>query len=235
MQLIGLICCRGGSKGIPGKNIRPFAGKPLLRWIGEAAVAAGVFADIILSTDAPDIAAVGEAAGLTVPGLRPSELASDAADQFDTHKYVFDQLGINDVSHRVCILNNNPFIDAPLIVAAADAARTDDYEHLVLDAVPVDGDYLHFRHCELNDGRLTLRFPDDMMASSINRQGYAPTYTTMNNLRFGRPSVLREYDVYKEAWLAGVVPVMLPKERNFDIDTEDDWRIAEAVFRVLIA
>ena len=50
-QIVALICCRGGSKGIPGKNIKEFAGKPLLGWILEAAKSADVFDDIILSTD----------------------------------------------------------------------------------------------------------------------------------------------------------------------------------------
>ena len=110
-----LICCRGGSKGIPDKNIKEFCGKPLLRWTLKNAKEANVFDEIILSTDKADIADVGEKYGAKIPGLRPDYLAEDDSDVFDTHAYVFNQLSITDKTHIVCILTNNPFIDSKLI------------------------------------------------------------------------------------------------------------------------
>ena len=56
VETIGLICCRGGSKGIPGKNIKNFLGLPLLTWITESALSSGIFDRVILSTDSEEIA-----------------------------------------------------------------------------------------------------------------------------------------------------------------------------------
>lgn len=230
-KTVALICCRGGSKGIPGKNIKDFAGKPMLGWILEAAKASGVFDDIILSTDSEDIAAVGRSYGATVPGLRPDYLAQDKSDQFDTHKYIFDLLGYTDDTHRICILTNNPLINDELLVQGFEAAKSANFERVVLDTVKVPGDYMFFRQCFEHDGLLRFHFPKSMLDSQINRQTVAPTFTTINNMRWGKPSYFTDYDSYKtEVTINGVIPVPLPKLRNVDIDDIDDWKIAEAVF-----
>src|SRR5688572_20427870 len=78
MQVLGVITARGGSKGVPRKNIRLLGGKPLLAWTAEAALASTRLARVILSTDDPEIASVGRACGVDVPFLRPAELAQDA-------------------------------------------------------------------------------------------------------------------------------------------------------------
>ena len=233
-RIIALICCRGGSKGIPGKNIKEFAGKPLLGWIFEAAKDSEVFDEVILSTDSEEIAAVGSRYGVTIPGLRPSHLAQDDSDQFDTHDYVFEQLGITDESYRVCNLNNNPFIDADLISLGYEKALGVDFERVVLDSVRVGGDYIYYRQCFEYDGLFLFHFPKKMLASKINRQSDAQTYISINNMRWGKPSVLRTYESYKkEIVLNGFVPIWLPKARNFDLDDKEDWMIAEAVFKAL--
>lgn len=77
MRVVGLIPARGGSKGIPGKNIAPCAGKPLLAWTCEAALGSRRLARTILSTDSAEIAAVGRACGVDAPFMRPSGLAQD--------------------------------------------------------------------------------------------------------------------------------------------------------------
>ncbi len=233
-KVIGLICCRGGSKGIPGKNIKPFAGRPLLAWILDAARKAAVFDEVILSTDDEAIAAVGREHGARVPGLRPAELARDTSDQFDTHKYIFELLGVTDETHRVCILNNNPFIDSGLIRAGYELAESVEFARVVLDSVRVGGDFLYFRQSYEDEGVLRLCFPRVLMESQINRQSSGPTYVTINNVRWAKPSALTSYDAYKRAVVRhGVAPVWLPKTRNFDLDDLEDWEIAEAVFKAL--
>ena len=91
MKTIAIIPARGGSKGIPGKNIKNFSGKPLLGWTLEHAKESNIFNDIILSTDSKEIASVGLDFGVTVPSLRPDHLATDQSDVFDTHKYIFNE------------------------------------------------------------------------------------------------------------------------------------------------
>jgi CMP-N,N'-diacetyllegionaminic acid synthase len=77
MKVLGLVPARAGSKGLPGKNTRLLHGQPLLAYVAEAARASGVVDRVVLSTDAEEIAKVGQACGLEVPFFRPVELAGD--------------------------------------------------------------------------------------------------------------------------------------------------------------
>jgi pseudaminic acid cytidylyltransferase len=234
-KIVALICCRGGSKGIPEKNTKAFAGKPLLGWILEAAKEAGVFDEIILSTDSNEIAKIGQSYGVTIPGLRPAHLAQDKSDQFDTHKYIFELLNITDETHRVCNLTNNPFIDAKIIEDGYKASISVDFEHVVLDSVKVDGDYVCYRQCFQRDKMLHFSYPESMLDSGINRQAISPVFTSINNTRWAKPSVLASYENYKANIVSnGFIPIWLPKIRNFDLDDFEDWIIAESVFKAIV-
>ncbi|MBT7609915.1 MAG: acylneuraminate cytidylyltransferase family protein [Bacteriovoracaceae bacterium] len=234
-KCIAIICCRGGSKGIPGKNIKDFFGKPLLGWIIEEAKKADVFEEIILSTDSEEIAEVGKKYGCTVPVLRPAEIAGDSANQFDSHAHMFDYLNVDDETHIVCNLNNNPFINSPLIKRSHDLFIENNSEVIVLDTVKIPGDYIYFRQSFEHKGRMRFQFAREFGESQINRQTVGPTFSAINNIRWGRPSYLRSYDNFKcELVEHGFIPVDLPKLRNFDLDDLADWEIAEAVMDKLI-
>lgn len=90
--ILGLIPARGGSKGIPRKNIKLLAGKPLIAWTIEAALDSSCFARLIVSTDDAEIASVARQYGAEVPFLRPAELASDAASSMDVVLHGLDWL-----------------------------------------------------------------------------------------------------------------------------------------------
>lgn len=77
MRILGIVTARGGSKGLPGKNLRPLCGKPLLQYTAEAALAAKKLMRVVLSTEDEEIATLGRRCGLEVPFLRPPELARD--------------------------------------------------------------------------------------------------------------------------------------------------------------
>lgn len=81
MKVYGFVFARGGSKGVPGKNIKEIAGKPLIAWAIEAGLQCGGLEKIIVSTDSPEIAAVARHYGAETPFLRPPELASDTAPE----------------------------------------------------------------------------------------------------------------------------------------------------------
>jgi CMP-N,N'-diacetyllegionaminic acid synthase len=92
MLLVGLIPARAGSKGIPGKNLAPCAGKPLLAWTCEAALACRGLSRTLLSTDSEEIAAAGRALGVEAPFLRPAQLASDEAPALGVMQHALDWL-----------------------------------------------------------------------------------------------------------------------------------------------
>ena len=86
-KVLAVIPARGGSKGLPGKNIKPLLGKPLIVWTIENAKESKYIDQICVSTDSPEIAAVAESAGVKVPFLRPAELAGDKSTSFEVAKH----------------------------------------------------------------------------------------------------------------------------------------------------
>ena len=83
--------------------------------------------------------------------------------------------------------------------------------------------------------KLLSVFPKDFIKSKINRQSDVKYFSTINNIRWGKPSILSNYEIYKKHILKnGVHPIELSKVRDFDLDDHDDWKIAEIIFRNLI-
>ena len=95
MRPLVIIPARGGSKGVPGKNIKLLNGKPLIQYTIEAALEVFDQEQIIVSTDAEDIKTVAELLGISVPFLRPSELATDTASSRDVILHAMDYYGSN--------------------------------------------------------------------------------------------------------------------------------------------
>lgn len=91
-SLTAFVFARGGSKGLPGKNIKPLAGKPLNGWAIEAALAVSEIKRVLVSTDDPDIARVARECGAEVPFLRPDSLASDTASELDAWRHALETL-----------------------------------------------------------------------------------------------------------------------------------------------
>jgi CMP-N,N'-diacetyllegionaminic acid synthase len=90
--VLAIIPARGGSKRLPGKNVRPLMGKPLIAWTIEAAQRSGVIDHAIVSTDDETTAKIAEAWGAKVPWMRPAELATDVASSMDVINHVLDRL-----------------------------------------------------------------------------------------------------------------------------------------------
>ena len=92
--VLALIPARGGSKGIPGKNLALLDGRPLIAWAAEVALQAGVFEEVLVSTDSPEIARVAEAWGARAPFLRPQELAGDRTPTFPVVTHALEYVKI---------------------------------------------------------------------------------------------------------------------------------------------
>jgi CMP-N,N'-diacetyllegionaminic acid synthase len=91
-RILAIIPARAGSKGVPGKNLRPLAGKPLILWTIEQALAAKRLSDVVVSTDSEEIAAFARAAGALAPFLRPPELATDEAATEPAMRHALGQM-----------------------------------------------------------------------------------------------------------------------------------------------
>ena len=92
MRVVGIIPARGGSKGLPGKHLRSLGGRPLIAWTFDAARASRTLSRVVLSTDAPEVAALARESGVDVPFMRPDALASDDAPMLDVLVHAVEAL-----------------------------------------------------------------------------------------------------------------------------------------------
>ena len=121
-SILAVITARGGSKRIPGKNIKPFAGRPMIAWPIEAAKASGIFDRIVVSTDSEEIAAVARGLGAEVPFLRPAELSDEftpTAPVFEHAIQWFLDAGV-PIQKACCIYPTAPFLSASDLRAGYD-------------------------------------------------------------------------------------------------------------------
>ena len=228
---ICLICCRGDSKTIKNKNIKDFAGKPLLGWILEEALKSKVFDKIVLSTDSEKIKNVGKKYNISIPGLRPKKLAKSNSDQFDTHKYIFKKMNINDKNSVVCVLNNNPFISYKLIQKSFKIFKKFNYKRIISDYSKVDGDYVAFKQFFILNNKFKFINKKKFFNLKLNRQELKNFYTYIFNIRWGLPSDLINYKTFKKKLLSNGYGIEISKLENFDIDDAEDWKIAISVFK----
>ena len=231
-----MICCRGGSKTIKNKNIKSFFGKPLIYWAINNAKKSNIFDEIILSTDSNKIKVLAEKFGASCPGLRPKHLSGDSSDQFETHKYIFKKLNFNSHNSIICILNNNPFIDFKLLRKSFNIFKKYKFNKIVTDCAKVSGDYIFFKQFFFKNHLSNYVNKSIFLGSKINRQSLASLYVNIFNIRWAKPDILSNYDLFKKNLLIkkNHMPIFLNKLQNFDIDDLEDWKIAETIFSRLI-
>ena len=135
MDIIGLIPARGGSKGIPGKNIKNIAGKPLIAWTIQAALESNVLKRIIVSTDDEVIAKVAQEWGAEVPFLRPAGLASDLSSQFSvaehTLHWIEEHEGCSHTGYCLLLQPTSPLRTSMDIINSREIANLRDANAVV--------------------------------------------------------------------------------------------------------
>lgn len=225
---LALIPARGGSKRIPRKNIRLFAGKPMIAYSIECARQSGLFDRVIVSTDDDDIAAVSRSYGAEVPFRRPASLADDYATTSAVVAHAIASLHDNGTpaSAVCCIYATAPFIRSSDIAAGLrvfDKGRWNFVFSATTFAYPV------FRSFRLTStGGLEMFFPAHFPTRS---QDLPEALHDAGQFYWGTP----------EAWLTGVpvfgphsTVVRIPRWRVQDIDTEEDWIRAEMISKAVL-
>jgi CMP-N,N'-diacetyllegionaminic acid synthase len=217
MTLLALIPARGGSKGIPRKNIRPFCGKPLLQWSIDVALAAPSVDRIVVSTDDPEIAAVALAGGAEVPFLRPAELASDTASGTAPVLHALEQLP--EVCDVLLLQPTSPLRlvdDVEAIVALRRQARREA-------AVSVTPSSKHpaWMFALSPQQQLEPLLPSEEAGC---RQQLPPAYALNGALYLASREFLEREHSFLTADTLGYV---MPLERSVDIDGTLDWQWGE--------
>jgi CMP-N-acetylneuraminic acid synthetase len=192
IRTIGIVTARGGSKGIPYKNVAPLLGRPLLAYTADAALAARSLQRTILSTDDPQIAEVGRACGLDVPFLRPAELAGDATASLPVLRHAVEWLERQgEFYEAVCLLQpTNPLRTADTIDACIDLLERAQADSVVT-VLTVPNDYNpNWVYQKRADGTLKL-FTGE--ANPIpRRQDLPPAYHREGSVYVTRRDVLME-------------------------------------------
>jgi CMP-N,N'-diacetyllegionaminic acid synthase len=224
MTVLGLIPARGGSKGIPRKNIRPLGGKPLLQYTAESALASRRLTRLALSTDDEDVARVGRACGLDVPFVRPAELALDTTPTLPVVQHALRWFADRGAAFdAVCLLQpTNPLrrtADIDACIERLEATGAD----AVITMLEVPADYNpHWVFFEQPDGSVRLSTGE---RTPIARRQDLPRALH----REGSVYVIRSRVVLESNSLYGehVVPYILSADDSVNIDDLADWARAE--------
>lgn len=224
-QVLAIVPARGGSKGVPGKNVRPLAGRSLLDYVAQAARASGVIDRIVLSTDAEDVAEAGRAAGLEVPFMRPVELAADDTPMLPVLQHAVDHVsGAGWVPDVVVLLQpTSPLRQPEHIRRALDLLRSSGADSVVtVVEVPkhLSPDYV----MRIEAGVLKPFLPEG--ARVMRRQDVRPAYSRDGTVyAFRRTTLERFASIYGE----DCRPIMIDAAESLSIDTPDDWAAAERI------
>jgi len=224
-KILALIPARGGSKGVPHKNIRPVAGKPLIAYSIEAALSAReILYRVVVSTDDEQIAATARQLGAEVPFLRPADLANDKSPMVPVVRHAVQFIEQQDSVHLDWVLLLQPtalFRTAEDIRAAVDLARQGGCDS-VISVVQVFSTHPILMKKIENDRLLPYCIEEK---EGTRRQDYQPQAFMRNGAIY---LVRRDVVVEKGSMWGDVVrPYMMPEERSVNIDSEMDLRLAE--------
>jgi CMP-N-acetylneuraminic acid synthetase len=223
MRVLGLIPARGGSKGIPRKNIRPLGGKPLLQYSAESALAARRLARVVLSTDDEEIAKIGLECGLEVPFLRPAELAEDTTPTLPVVQHAIRWLeSEGERFDAVCLLQpTNPFRRAEHIDDCIDLLEKSGADSAV-SLLPVPAEYNpHWVYFQDEEGSLRLSTGEETPIP--RRQALPPAFHREGSVYVTRRSVVMdENSLYGKR----VVGYLMEADSSVNIDNQEDWERA---------
>ena len=228
-KILAVITARGGSKGLPGKNIRPLGGKPLLAYTVEAAKQSRFLTHLVLSTDDLQIAALGRELGVEVPFIRPTELAQDDTPHLPVmqHAINFMEDKLNErFTHTVILQPTSPFrtvddLDCTIKLLLETGADSAVSIVEIKDKHPLKAK-------RLEGSRILPYFAAE--PEGARRQDLPRAYR-----RSGAVYAMRRATIMDEGRLFGdhVVGHEVPWERSIDIDDELDWLQAEYMWRKL--
>lgn len=223
---LAVITARGGSKRIPGKNIKEFCGKPIIEYSIEAALQSGVFDEVMVSTDDTKIAEIARGAGAVVPFLRSEQNAGDMAA---THEVILEVLREYEkrgtaFTYVCCIYPTAPFLTAEKL--------RESFEDLVNSGadgvVPVVAYSFPPQRCfVLREGRVAYKWPENRLKRSQDLERYYHDCGQFYWLK------VEAFFVEQSMVLKDTVPYVMDELEVQDIDTPEDWALAEAKFGLL--
>jgi pseudaminic acid cytidylyltransferase len=227
MNNIAIIPARGGSKRIPRKNIRIFAGKPMIAHSIDIALRSELFDRVIVSTDDEDIAEVALHHGAEVPFIRPEALSGDYIGLAEVIAHTLDRVAEKgrEPLAACCILATAPFIQIQDIKKGLDLLNGGGWQY-VLSATTFGSSI--FRGFKSSDTQgLEMFFPSHVHTRS---QDLPEAMHDAGQFYWGRPQAWRERLSVLDKW---TTLIELPSWRVQDIDTKEDWSRAELIYNLM--
>lgn len=224
-QIIAIIPARGGSKRIPRKNIKDFCGKPIIDYSIQAALQAGFFSEVMVSTDDEEIGEIARKAGAKVPFYRGAQASSDYAttadvllevlDRYEEHGQSFDEV--------CCIYPTAPFVTAEKLCTGYELLRNgDSVMPVVKYSYPIQ------RSIHIKDSLIYMNWPEYVNTRS---QDLEDRYHDCGQFYFLKVEALRKV---KALFTEQTVPYVMSDLEVQDIDHLEDWKIAEMKYQLMI-
>jgi len=214
---LAVIPARGGSKGVPRKNIRLLAGKPLVTWTIEQAAQSRYIDRVIVSSEDEEICQVAKQSGAEVPFVRPMELASDTASGVDVLCHAVENAGA-DYDYVVLLQPTSPLRESTDIDAAIECCVSRTAKSVVSVAEATKSPYWMY---QVQEGGKLTPFVEN---AASNRQQLPQSYALNGAVYVLEVAALLESRKILDEQTLGYV---MPEERSYDIDTETDFLICE--------
>jgi CMP-N-acetylneuraminic acid synthetase len=228
-SVLAIIPARGGSKGLPGKNIKDLCGKPLIAWSVEQALKSKYIDNVFVSTDSEEIANIAKEYGANVPFLRPAELARDDSPTSDTILHVVEQLG----------LMGKYYDYVALLEPTSSLRKSDDIDgaiSVIVENVHVDS--------LVSVGEVHMEHP--MIVKKIDKKGFVSPYISNIEKIHQRQQADKAYFPYGVIYISKVsrfiksqtfytektIPYFIERWQNYEIDDEFDFIVIEKIMQM---
>lgn len=227
MKPYAIITARGGSKRVPGKNIRDFCGKPIIAYSIEAALKSGLFEEVMVSTDSEEIAAIGRNSGASVPFMRSEKTSNDYADTTDVLNEVIEMYGKRGITFEefCCIYPTAPFITPDKLRESYQLLQDED----VYNVIPMTGfSFPPQRGMRLKDNGFIE--PVDPVGINARSQDLPVIYHDCGQFYWMKTEKYLENDNILDNHTK---PYFVRESEVQDIDNESDWKMAEIKYRYM--
>lgn len=226
MKKVAIITARGGSKRIPRKNIKEFCGKPILAYSIQAALEAGVFDTVMVSTDDEEIAEIAKKYGAEVPFYRSEKTANDFATTADVILEVVEEYENRGQAFDMvcCIYPTAPFLTAEKLRDAVQKLENADADTLI----PVVAfSYPVQRALVIREEKLVFEYPEFLDSRS---QDLEPHYHDVGQFYVLKTEAFKKS---QKIMVGNILPFEISEMEVQDIDNQTDWEIAEMKYRIL--
>ena len=225
-----IITARGGSKGLPGKNIRQLCGKPLIGWPIAAALKSKYIDRIIVSTDDSEIARIARQEGADVPFIRSDHLATSTATSFSVMRHSIEFLAERGDHYDYCVLleptsplTESNDIDKALSMLVAQRGIADS----IVGVTKTEATHPDF-NVTINDNGLIHPYRTDRFTSVLRRQDIKTYYHYEGSLYISDIKILL---AEKSFYHSRTLPYIVPKWKSFEVDDIVDFLCIEAIFK----